>query len=234
MAYLNDDGVPTGCDIEAMKLVDELLPQYEFEFVAQEFSAIFAGLQTGKFQIALTDSYWTQDRANRYLFPKNNLGASLIGIFNLKKHGSIKTLNEAHEKGLNLSPLMPGDGMNYVVLEHNRLNPDHPITLNTVEDPVAWRNAYPWVAEGRYGFALTQKFTWDTLVVAEDGAFHDLVDKLTYTDFNTVKTWPVLNKGETDLADAIDGPLAKLRADGTLRRLAVQFHGYDTWAFLAD
>ncbi|MDR1611620.1 MAG: transporter substrate-binding domain-containing protein [Planctomycetota bacterium] len=234
VAYADEDGNVTGCDIEAMKLVDELLPQYEFEFVALDFNSIFAGLQTGKFQIALTDSYWTEDRARRFLFPRNNLGASLIGSYTLNKNGPVKTLSEAAEKGLTLSPLMPGDGLNYVIIEHNRTHPDRQVTLNTIDDPASWRNAFPWVAEGRYGFALTQKFMWDTLVLAEDGAFHDLLGVLTYTDFDTVKTWPVINKDETELAEALNAPLAKLRAEGTLRKLAIQFHGYDTWEFLSD
>ncbi len=33
MSWLDEKGNPTGYDVEVMKLVDELLPEYEFEYI---------------------------------------------------------------------------------------------------------------------------------------------------------------------------------------------------------
>ena len=47
--YIDDDGNPDGYDIAVAKAVDELLEDYEFDYIAVEWSSIFAGLEADRY-----------------------------------------------------------------------------------------------------------------------------------------------------------------------------------------
>ena len=50
MSWLDENGNPTGYDVETMKLVDELLPQYEFEYVGTTSDDLLLGVEQGKYR----------------------------------------------------------------------------------------------------------------------------------------------------------------------------------------
>ncbi len=233
-AYTDDNGNLTGYDIEALRLVDELLPQYEFEYVGLDQTAIYAGLSSGKYQIAVTNSFYTTERAEKYLFPKENLGASVLGIYtNKEKYPDVKSLEEAATQKLNIVPILAGDGIYYVVATYNKNHPDNQVILTPTDDNNAFTESFQWVAEGRYDFGLVPQQYWDALVAAEDGAYHQYYDKLTFTVFDAVKTWSILAKGEEELADALDGAIAQLKNEGKLSELSKKFYnGVDNFTYL--
>jgi L-cystine transport system substrate-binding protein len=234
IAYIDDDGKPTGVDIEALKLIDELLPEYEFEFQRGEQQAIFAGLQSGKTGIAITNSFWTQERENRYLFPKENLGMNIEGMYINRKFTTIKNLEDAAEQKLRLAPMLAGDGNHGILLEFNKRHPNTPIEI-PLTDNNDWNTiAYSGIAEGRYDFMIGPRHNYETLVENEEGSLHHLYKDVDFIEFGSVRTWPIFRKDEQELADAYDRAVRKLKEDGTLRRLAVQFVGYDTWAYEGD
>ena len=50
--YVDDEGNFTGYDFEVLKLIDEKLEQYEFNYTALEQDALLVGLQSGKYDLA--------------------------------------------------------------------------------------------------------------------------------------------------------------------------------------
>ena len=233
-AYIDDNGNLTGYDIEALKLVNSLLPQYKFNYIGLDQTAVFAGLATGKYQIAATNSFWTQDRADKYLFPSENLGASILGIFtNKAKYADVKTLADAATKKLNLTPILSGDGLYYVVDQYNKANPNNQVKLTATDAPSAGTEAFQWVAEGRYDFAVFPQQYWDILAKDEKGDFHKYYDQLSFHTFGAVKTWSILAKGEDKLAADISGALKQLKAEGKLSELSKKFYaGVDNFSYL--
>ncbi|MDR2071938.1 MAG: hypothetical protein LBP60_00685, partial [Spirochaetaceae bacterium] len=94
--------------------------------------------------------------------------------------------------------------------------------------------SFSWIAEGRADFSIGPKQYYELLVESESGELHHLANDVGFVEFGSVRTWPIFSKGEEDLADAYDRAVIKLKEDGTLRKLALDFIGYDTWAYEGD
>ncbi|MDR1564851.1 MAG: transporter substrate-binding domain-containing protein [Oscillospiraceae bacterium] len=230
-----DDGTYTGVDIEALKKADELLPQYTFEFVEfGEQNAVFAALESGKIDIATTNSFYTEQRAEKYLIPKENLGMNIEGVFVNTKYPGIKTLEDAADAKLKFAPMLPGDGNHYIMTEFNRKNPDKAIEIPLTDNNNVFMDQFSLIATGQYDFGIGPKQYYELLVLNEDGPLHQYAANLYFEEFGSVRTWPILQKGAQKLADDLDGALKQLKDDGTLSALSVQFIGYDTWAFKGD
>lgn len=232
--YVDDKGNLTGYDIETMRLVDELLPNYEFEYTGLEQTAVYAGLSTGKFQIALSNAFWTPERAEKYLFPKENIGASILGFFTRPEYSDVKTLSDAASKKLKISPILAGDGQYYVVVDYNEKNPDNKIELTPTDDSNASTESFEWVLNSRYDFSLIPLQYWNGLVVKEDGAFHKYDGKFVYNTFGAVKTWAIFAKGQETLAAEFDKAVAQLKSEGKLVELSNKFYGYNNFEKLDE
>jgi L-cystine transport system substrate-binding protein len=196
--------------------------------------AIFAGLQSGKINIATTNSFWTQERADRYLFPKENLGMNIEGMYINRKFTDIKNIEDAAKQKLRLAPMLSGDGNHGILLEFNKRHPETPVDIPLTDNPDWGTNFLNWIAEGRYDFMIGPKQVYELLIKDETGELHHLYKDLDFVEFGSVRTWPVFRKDEQELADAYDRAVKKLKEDGTLRRLSIQFIGYDTWAYEGD
>ena len=63
--YVDENGNPDGYDVAVAKAVDELLEDYEFEYVAVEWSSIFAGLEADRYQVLVTQAARTAEREEK-------------------------------------------------------------------------------------------------------------------------------------------------------------------------
>jgi L-cystine transport system substrate-binding protein len=64
--YVDKDGKSDGYDIAVVRAVDELLPQYSFEFVPTAWDGIFVALEAGEFDLIASNLGWRQERADKY------------------------------------------------------------------------------------------------------------------------------------------------------------------------
>lgn len=232
LAYTDDDGNRTGYEIEVMKKVDELLPEYTFVFNEAEQDAAFTGLSTGKYQLAVTNSFYTKERAENYNIPENPIGASPCGLVVTKDRADVTTLDQASELKMSPAPVMPGDGLAYQLEQYIAEHPDAGFELTYSSDPNIFIDGLSFVAEGRYDFAFFPGNFYDALVVAEDGDLHMLNDTLSYKRTIPVDTYPIIAKGEDDLTEKVSGALKTLKDDGTLEELSVEFYGFNVFEVL--
>jgi L-cystine transport system substrate-binding protein len=68
--YLDDKGNLAGYEYEVLKAVDELLPEYEFEFKTSDFANVLISLDAGKIDIGAHQYEWNKERDEKYLFGK--------------------------------------------------------------------------------------------------------------------------------------------------------------------
>ena len=66
--YYDENKQLTGYDIAVVKALDELLPQYQFEFEVTEFSSIFAGIDSGRYQMGANNISKNEERERKYLY----------------------------------------------------------------------------------------------------------------------------------------------------------------------
>ena len=175
----------------------------------------------------------SEERNEKYLIPQENLGGSLAGLLVRKENADVVALEEVAAQGLRLVPMKAGDGMTYQIEAYNEESPDHQIEIEYTSDTQASNLAIGWIAEGRYDVCSTLKTSWDKKVVAEDGAFHQYYDKLSFTLYKTIKTYPMFSRVTVteDFVKLFEEALKNLKENGEASGIAKQFYGDDIFSY---
>ena len=233
VSYINEKGEPDGYDVQVIKKIDELLPQYEFELVPTNSEDAWMGVESGKYQLCTTNSFKTPEREEKYLFADMNQGGSPEGLVVRKENADVVDLKTLAKSGLKLCPLRPADAIYSVINTWNEENPDYQIGLEAI-DQMEPADAIRFVAEGRYDAFPFYSTGYEATVVAEDGELHDLNDKLAFNVFTAFKTYALFNKEESLLRDDYQKALHQLKDDGTLKELSEQYMGFDLFQYFED
>lgn len=81
--YYDDDNNLTGQNVELINAIFEKLPEYELKWeVSPDFPAIFAGLDSDKYQIGVNNLSWNEERGEKYLFTAPMFKNELIVVTN--------------------------------------------------------------------------------------------------------------------------------------------------------
>lgn len=228
----DDQGNPTGYDIEVLRKVDELLPDYEFEFVGTSYDDAYVGLEAGNYDAALTNAFWTEARAEKYLISEQNLGASVLTLVVRPEHADIKNLTDLSNAGLELAPLLAGNGMYYVVKTYNEEHPEAQVEIKTTDDSTYVAGSVEETVAGKYDASIQVKASFDATVVADDGDLHDYLDKISYSEFTLANTYPMFAKrvGE-DFLKAYNDALVQVVNSGEASKVSNDFFGYDIFNY---
>ncbi len=230
ISWLDENGNATGYDVEVMRLVDELLPQYEFEFIGTSNDDLLIGVEQGKYQVGIKNAFWTQERTEKFIFPKEFLGLSSTGLVLKKNNEKIKTLSDFAKAGLKLAPMAANNAQYTIIDEYNKANPDNQVKLEAGDSFTV--DVVQWVNEGRVDGGVIIEGQFDKQVRAEDGQYHNLVNEVVYNEFAVIKTWPLFNKKEQAFADAYDEAIKKLKDEKKSNEQSVKFYGKDLFEVL--
>lgn len=230
MSWLDEKGNPTGYDVEVMRLVDELLPDYEFEYVGTTSDDLLIGVEQGKYQVGVKNAFWTEERAEKFIFPKEFLGLSSAGLVLKKENEHIKTLSDFASANLSLAPIAANNAQYTIIDEYNTSNPDNKVNL--IAGDAFSVDVVQWVNEGRVDGGVTIEGIFEKQVLAEDGPYHNLVDDVVYNEFDVIKTWPLFNKKEQEFADAYDEAIKKVKEEKKVNELSTEFYGRDLFEVL--
>lgn len=221
-SYLDENGELHGYDIEIIKKVDEMLEDYEFTYEAVQQEPLLIGLDSGKYAAAVAGFFKNPERESKYIFPKENIGGSLIGLVVRKGMDDVITLEDVYDKGLKMTPYSGISGTYTIVDNYNKAHPDKQVEL-TSTDWVLDGQGYQWIAEGRYDVIVAIKSTYNNAI---EGL--GLQDKIQMNDsFTAISTWSMFGKDQQELADKYDECLKRLKEDGTISALSVEYFGED-------
>ena len=235
LEFIDDNGQWDGYEIEVLRLIDEALPQYSFEYVeGNDQTSNYTGVSTGKYQVVLSNAFYTEERAANFNLPANPSGASPLGLIQRTENADITSLEQAAQAGQIFSPSLAGDGLTYQLEEYNRQHPDQPLSFEYSDPNSLWTDAIAFVAEGRYDTTIFPATYYEQLVSAEDGSYHQYADKLSFKATIPCPTYFVIAKDETELSDAISEQLGKLREDGTLEKVAIKWYGFNPFELDAE
>lgn len=230
MTFLDKNGNATGYDVEVMKLVDEALPEYEFEFVGTTNDDLLIGVEQGKYHVGVKNAFWTEERTQKYIFPQEFLGLSSAGLVLKKENEHIKDLSDFASAGFTLAPIAANNAQYTVIAEYNEANPDNPVKLQAGEEFTV--DVVQWVNEGRVDGGVQIEGSFTGQVLTEGGPYHHLKDEVVYNEFAVIKTWPLFNKKEQGFADAYDKAIAEIKKTDALRELSKEFYGKDLFEVL--
>ena len=191
-------------------------------------------LESGKYDIGTKGAWYTEERAKKFIIPKEPIGASIIG-FTVRKEDANKYKNIddfAKEKG-KLVPISPQNAQWNVIKEYNEKHKDQQIELTAAESfKVA--DAYAWVLEGRYDAFFDIKLSFEKAVTDKDGSYHQYADKLSWFAYKGIPTYPLIHKDKKNekFAEAYSKAIKELEKDGTLAKLSKKYFGEDVFSYV--
>lgn len=230
MSWIDENGNPTGYDVEVMKKVDELLPGYEFEYVGTSSDDLLIGVEQGKYQVGVKNAFWTQERTEKFIFPKEFIGLSSAGLVLKKGNENIKSLSEFASAGFTLAPIAANNAQYTIIDEYNIANPSNKVKLKAGDEFSV--DVVQWVNEGRVDGGVMIEGPFEKQVTAEDGPYHHLKNDVVYNEFAVIKTWPLFNKKEQEFADAYDEAVKQLKVEKKTNEYSVEFYGRDLFEVL--
>ena len=219
--YLDADGNLTGYELEVLKTVNELLPQYKFEFQTFDFANVLLSLDAGKIDIGAHQYELNEERQKKYLFGRESYTTYTTHVTVPVGNTTIHSLEDLQGKKV-MTPV--GSNKAYLLEKYNAEHPDTPITIAYVSN-----NTDEEIVAG------LQNGTWDaTLLTKRDAAKLNKafgngqeILKQVGTPFSTSKTYFVFGKNETELQQEIDGALKQLKESGRLAEISRQVLGDD-------
>ena len=230
--FVNDKGESDGFEVAVLKEIDKLLPEYEFEFYPTSDDDLLIGVLQGKYAFGTKGVWVTEERKQKYVFPQNPIGASVIGlVIRQDTADQITDLPSFAKYSGKLVPISASSAQYAVVDDYNKSHPDAQVKLIAGDQFLA-TDAYTWVNEGRYDGYLDIKLSFQNNVLKDSAPFEQYKDKLTYITYKGIPTWPIFNKKQQKLADAYDKAITQLKNDGTVSKLAIQYFGEDISALL--
>ena len=230
--FVNEKGESDGFEVAVLKEVDKLLPEYEFEYFPTSDDDLLIGVLQGKYDVGTKGVWVTEERKKKYIFPKNPIGASILGIvIRTENANEITDLQSFAKYSGKLVPISASSAQFSVITDYNNANPDAQIKL-VAGDQFLANDAYTWVIEGRYDAYLDIKLSFQNNVLKDDAPYGQLKDKLTYIPYKGIPTWPLFNNKQQAFADAYDKAIEQLQKDGTISKLAIQYFGEDISALL--
>lgn len=230
VSYTDENGEAAGYDIDVLKAASELLPQYEFEFIGTSDDDLLIGVEQGKYQIGVKNAFFTEERAEKFLYPKEFIGLSSTGLVLKKENEDIQTLNDFAKADFSLAPIAANNAQYAVIAEYNAEHPDEPVNLKAGDTFSV--DVVQWVNEGRVDGAVTIEALFNQQVVNEEGPYHHLKEEVVYNEFDVIQTWPLFNKKEQQLADEFDEALQKVKEEKIPNALSEQYYGRDLFELL--
>lgn len=223
--FVNEKGESDGFEVAVMKEVAKKLPQYDFKFVPTSDDDLLIGVESGKYTVGTKGIWITEPRKKKYIFPKNNIGASVIGLIVRKENmDKIKDLASFADFSGKLVPIASQDARYSVIDNFNKENPDHQIKL-VPSEAFQVADAYSWVLEGRYDAYLEVELSYKNNIQKEEAPYHKFNDQLTYIRYKGIPTYPIINKNEQQFADDYDKAIEELRQEGKIAELEKQYFG---------
>jgi L-cystine transport system substrate-binding protein len=223
--FVNENGEADGFEVAVMQEVAKKLPQYNWKFVPTSDDDLLIGVESGKYTIGTKGIWKTEARQKKYIFTKNYIGVSVIGLVIRKDTADqIKDIDSFAAYSGKLVPIAPQDARYMVIDDYNKAHSDRPIKLTSSE---AFQNsdAYSWVMEGRYDAYLEIELSYKNNIAKEDAPYHAFADKLTYLRYKGIPTYPLINKKQQKLADQVDQAIQELRDEGRIGELEQKFFG---------
>lgn len=220
------NGELTGYEVEILKAIDEKLPEYEFNIVGVKDSAAEIGLDTGKYDLIAQGLFLTDDRKEKYLYPTENNGYSLIRIYANQENKDIETLEDL--VGKNISPPQAPGGIFNFLTEYNEENPDKQIEFKTTDAGISAADKLKEVDQGKYDAIVLPNNLGQDEIIEKAGLDLHVSDPIA-----VIPTYFMIHKTEENeaLNEAVSQALKELKEEGVLKELSIEFYGEDIFQY---
>ncbi|OAB42792.1 transporter substrate-binding domain-containing protein [Paenibacillus glacialis] len=224
VCFIDESGKLTGFDVELVKEIDKLLPEYEFEFRTMDFGNLLLSLETNKIDFVAHQMEKNKEREEKFLFNKEPYSIFLSKVAVLKNDTTIKSLDDLKGKKVLIGPT---SNQAYFLEQYNRT---HDNALNIVYSSGEANDEVALFENKRVDGTLSTDFAIKDYL-GSDGtpALKTVGEPLIQSDVLFV-----LRKDGQELSDHLDEAIKTLKGNGTLAKLSVQWLGEDFTKSLDD
>ncbi|MEE3494944.1 MAG: transporter substrate-binding domain-containing protein [Butyrivibrio sp.] len=220
--YIDENGDAVGYEYDVLKEIDELLPQYEFEYQSMAFDQLVLSLESGKIDLAAHQYEYTPEREEKYLFSGESYTSYITYLAVLTDDNATSLEDLAGEK------IRTGGSTSATTQILTKWNEEHPgqeVVLVTSEGSSDEEAA----AALKSGAARATVLKKSDVIKMNTNFSDDGKEwlKSVGEPINNSKTYYLYRKDETELRDAVDGALKTLKESGKLSELAIKWVGYD-------
>ena len=222
--WVDDAGKLQGYDIA---VAEEIASRSDLtiKWETTEFPALFLGLDSNKYQAVVGNISYTEERAEKYLFPEEyycRLGVNIVVAKG--KNQDIKTIDDLAGKRV---PVLANGSTNAVFLmKYNEEHPDAPIDLIFTDDPNA--SNLTGLTSGMYDAVLSTEIAV-AQVVEQTGQEFDIIylPEEVSEEIMPAKAYYVFTKSSEELQSKFDAALHEMIEDGTLSAISIEYFGTD-------
>lgn len=219
--YYNENNELDGYEVAMLKEIDERLPDLQFEYTTAEFASLFAGLDSGQFDLILNNITDKPERREKYLFSDNAYYYNHTVIATNADTTDITTLDDL--AGLKI-PTAAGTATDMFLQDYNEKNPDKAIQIDYVEGDAAQNIMAMY--EGRYKAVIYSESYIDAVEKSYGYKFNRYPIP-NEEEIQNPAVYILYNKSSTALQQEIDGVLTEMKEDGTLSKLCIEYFGKD-------
>jgi L-cystine transport system substrate-binding protein len=221
-AYIDEDGKLQGYDIEVLRAVDELLPEYEFEFEGVEFTTLFPSLKDGHFDMVTCQLERNPERESQYIFTEEVYFDFVAYFVVLEENNYITDIESMHGKIVGSA----ASSNQYTFLASYLAEHPGAFEIKALAGASSDADIYMNLSSKAWDAALLTKF--DVIRIMEN--YPDISLKVSKKDGEEYivthsPTYFMLSQSNTALRDAVDGALKTLKANGAVNALQERLLG---------
>ena len=218
--YLDENGNLAGYEYEVLKAVDELLPQYEFEYQTSDFTNVAISLDAGKIDIAAHQYEYNEERASKYLFGEEAYTTYVTYLVVPKDKTSVNSLDDLQGKTVYAGG--KGSNTTFIIENYNEEHKDNPIKIANAESATS-EEFIQGLLSGAWDAAVATKRD----VEKHNNAYGSEAIKITGEPVQTSSTYYLFAKDNTELQEAVDGAIRELKQSGKLAEISTRIIGGD-------
>ncbi|WP_415601137.1 transporter substrate-binding domain-containing protein, partial [Liquorilactobacillus ghanensis] len=201
-----------------LKKIDKDLPQYKFKYFTTSQNSVFVGLQSGKYDLAASNWWYSKDRFKNYLHTRAT-GLDDLRLISKKGSKNVNSLKDVADRKLKLSPISTDDARYSIVETYNEKNPNHKVSLQGIGDQSAG-DAVKQIIEGKYNVLIYPYAIYKQLANTSEGKKIQVSKSI-----GLEASYFLLNKNEQNrkLVKSLNKELEKLYKNGYLEKITKQY-----------
>lgn len=217
-SYTDEKGNLTGFDVEILKEIEKRDPHLHFEFKPMSPDAAFVAMKSKQVDLVANQMRRSEAREKKYIFPKESNNYTARKLVVKENRDDIRSLDDLNGKKVAVTP---NSEFNELIKEFNK---NHEPGIEAVYSDKGSAENLNLVATGRVDAAGEYEY-----VVKVAKSDQNLPVKVVGSVMQSVPTYFLLRKDEEmqKVADRIDAILKEMKADGTLKKLSIQYLGKD-------
>ena len=219
--YLDEKGELAGYEYQVLKAVDELLPQYEFDYQTSDFANVLISLDAGKIDIAAHQYEWNEERDEKYLFGKEPYTTYVTYLAVANDRTDIQSLDDLKGRKVKSST---GSNSVYILENYNKDHEDNPIKIDYVNNSTD-EETVTGLLNGVWDATILTKR--DTEKLNKNYGDGKEVIKVTGEPIQSSSTYFIFAKDNTQLQEAVDEAVKQLNESGKLAQISKDVIGGD-------